>query len=154
MASEDRQRDRTGARELAWTLALGGFIPFAAFAGAMVLAGPHHPWSIFAIDGFKTWSAVILSFLGGIRWGMALRHVPVARARLAVSVAAAIIGWLAVVAPDRIGIAVLLVAHCGQGAWDSLSVQRGEAPQWFGPLRIVLTLLVAAAHVAAFIAIS
>lgn len=139
------------ARQIAWMLALAGFAPFAFLALALLFSGKTSPLHTLFLDGFRTYSAIILSFLGGIRWGMALRDDPVDHRSMAISVAPSIVGWLALFLAAPIGLPILLVAYCAQGAWDSFSIHAGKAPAWFAGLRITLTLLVALAHLLALI---
>ncbi len=140
-------------RKIAWALALAGLAPFALLALSLLFTDGASAWRAVLADGFKTWSAVILSFLGGIRWGMALRSDPVETRMLALSIVPAFVGWLAIFLPDAWAISVLLVAYCAQGAWDSFAVQARKAPHWFGGLRMTLTALVAVAHALALIAV-
>ena len=140
----------------AWLLSLSGFLPFLVLSVGLLLSGQNGVWYPLLADGFKTWSAIILSFLGGIRWGMALRDSPMSRSslsRLVFSVVASIIGWISLFLPDALCLMVLLVAFCAQGAWDSFSIHAGQAPAWFARLRITLTLLVAASHAIALLAL-
>ena len=147
----------TGAQRgqrLAWLLALAGFLPFAALALAAILLGKGHPAHGLLVDAFRTYGAVILSFLGGIRWGMAVKADGAVGGRdFALSVLPSRAAWFSLFAPDAAGLAILLVAFLAQGAWDSLSFHAGAAPAWFARLRIWLTVLVAAAHGAALLAV-
>ena len=97
-------------------------------------------------DSFKVWSAVILSFLGGIRWGISVSAKPVRNVELFASVLPSITGWFAVLLPDQLCLLVLLLCYSGQGAWDSLSLRKDLDLVWFARLRIALTFLVAGAH--------
>lgn len=133
-------------RQLAWALALGGFLPFLFLAAGLFLAGKTHPWSVVMADAFRTYGAVILSFLGGIRWGLAILGKPVPARDLGFSVLPALAAWFSLFFQPVVSVAVLLLGFCAQGAWDSLSIHAGRAPQWFASLRITLTLLVALAH--------
>ncbi|MCB1461461.1 MAG: DUF3429 domain-containing protein [Nitratireductor sp.] len=148
-AKQAGDRGRRAAR----VLGAASLIPFVAMVVAMLATGGHSVWSAVVIDGFKTWSVVALCFLGGIRWGLALRAESASSAPYILAALPAAIGWAALFTPDEIAIGILLLAHCAQGAWDSLSAQRGFAPSWFGDMRIVWTLLAAAAHIAIFVAI-
>ena len=150
---EAAEKPGSTATRTAWLLSLAGFLPFLVLAIGMVLSGRNGVWFVLFADAFKTWSAIILSFLGGIRWGMALRETQVSVSRLIFSVAGAIAGWISLFLPDALCLMVLLVAYCGQGAWDSFSIHAGQAPAWFARLRITLTLLVAASHALALVAL-
>lgn len=136
----------------AWFLALAGFVPFAAMAMLMLASGKYHPFFPVIEDAFRTYSAIILSFLGGTRWGMALLGKTVSARVISFSVLPALCGWLALFLPAPVSITILLLGYCAQGAWDSMSIHAGGAPDWFAQLRIILTLLVAFAHLLAFIA--
>lgn len=50
-------------------LSFAGLLPFFALApGAVVLVGD---WAVFAQKGLVAYGALILSFMGGCRWGFA-----------------------------------------------------------------------------------
>lgn len=132
----------------AWMLSLAGFLPFVCLLVAMAFGGRDHPMFQVLLDGFRTYSAVILSFLGGIRWGMTIEKGS-KPAILAASTVPSLAGWFALFLSPAAGIALALLAFCAQGAWDSLSFSSRPELQWFARLRVTLTLLVAAAHAVA-----
>ena len=138
---------------LARSLTLASLAPFVLLAAAILIAGRSSGWFVFLVDAFKTWSAVTLAFLGGARFAFGLRQAGPGAARLSVAGLPALVGWLALFAPVRIGLAILLLVHCAQGAWDSISATRQEVPAWYGSMRIVATLVMAAAHIAVFVAV-
>jgi hypothetical protein len=138
------------ALRIAWAIALGGFLPFAAIAAGLVLTGRNSALTVLLGDAFRVWSLAILSFLGGIRWGMVLTREAPTRMAMIWPVAPAILGWAAMFLPQSWAVLALLVAYCAMGAWDSLSAQAGTMPAWYGNMRIVLTLMVAGAHAVAF----
>lgn len=146
-------RSEAAGRNMAWWLALAGCLPFLAFGAALAWYGKSAAITPLLTDAFKTWSALALSFLAGIRWGMALKEKPPSPLRLALSVLPAGAAWLTLPLPDPIAIATLMVLFCAQGAWDSLSVHDGLAPAWIGPLRMLTTLVIVAAHGLAFVAV-
>lgn len=132
-------------------LALLGFAPFAVLSLWLAGIAPDHPWRDGTIVLLKTYAAVILSFLGGIRWGLAMRGGEgVARRDMAASIVPPLAGWAALFAPAPYAFALLAVAFAAMGAWDNLAVHRGAAPAWFGRMRALLTLLVVTAMVVAF----
>jgi hypothetical protein len=139
---------------IAWAAALAAFLPFAALAAALLATGRTSAMSGLLADAFKMWSAIVLAFLGGIRFGLDMRAGPADGRALSIATLAALSGWGAMFLPDAWCIPVLMVAYGAHGAWDSLAAFRGEAPAWFGNLRIVMTLLIVAAHGAAFLALA
>ncbi len=144
---------RLEAKGTAWFLACAGFVPFAGLSIALLLVGKETALHPVLTDALRTYAAVILSFLGGIRWGLALRAKPVAAGDIVLSVLPAIIGWIALFLPVPVAVSVLLLAFCTLGAWDSFAIHRGLAPVWFATQRIILTLLVAAALIGALVAV-
>ncbi len=90
------------------------------------------------------YGAVILSFLGGIRWGLEI--APAGRTvrglTLAVSVVPALAGFAAMFMPVLIALAVLVCGFLLQALWDVVAADKGRLPQWFATLRMVLSALV------------
>ena len=114
-----------------------GLIPFFAASGLYVwgkpeLAGP-------ALLTLLAYSAVTLSFLGGLRWGYEMaRPEP----RIAVMLAACLpplIGWLILATPLEAGwqLGAFIAAFVLQWLWDAGSA---DLPRWWSRLRTLLTL--------------
>jgi len=125
-------------------LTIAGLLPFAAGAlGRVILDAESLSYGIVSL-GLLTYSAVILSFLGGIRWGAALRPDGVDGPSLALSVVPSLAGWgvaggaiiLGLVAPALGILAVLFVA---QLVWDWTGWTSGKLPQWFSRERAIAT---------------
>lgn len=135
-------------------LALFGFTPFAVLTGALFLPG--EPWlqSIVPV-ALTTYAAIILSFLGGIRWGIAVAAPESADVMpvFALSVVPSLWAWAAFFAPEAIGFVMFAVGFGAMGMWDRMLVARGGAPRWFGLLRTVLTWLVTPTMLLAAIAV-
>ena len=114
-----RSDDENTIPRTALILGLAGALPF--WAMALVLLFSHSAlMAAFAVKGGIAYGAVILSFLGGIRWGEALK--PYGRRERAwafsLSVVPSLAGWAALLMP----------------AIPALS-------GWFGKLRAILTSL-------------
>lgn len=128
----------------AFGLALAGALPFVF--GTLVQFVPLIPasYAYLTLPAVLWYGAVILSFLGGIRWGLALRVVNSGqRARLmALSVVPSLLGWFALFLPAEYALIALILGFSGQGAWDVWTVEHSGAPPWFTTLRLVLTLIV------------
>ena len=90
----------------AWAERLGhaGLIPFVLGALLVWLVWPEaHPYATLALSAY---AAVIVSFLGGIHWGMAMR-LPSPPASLFVwGVVPSLVAWAAVMMPPSAGLVV------------------------------------------------
>jgi hypothetical protein len=102
-----------------------------------------------ALALLKSLSAITLAFLGGIRWGMAMRVETTPRGALtiAASVVPALVATVSLLLSDAAGLGLLAAGLAGVGAWDVWSAEAGGAPSWYGRLRLRATLIAAAALV-------
>lgn len=125
-------------------LALGvaGLLPFGCLA-MLLLTGWHDQlgWSAAATrSALLTYGAVIASFLGGIRWGVALGRTGSEAARdYALSVAPSLLAWVCLMLPGALAPAALGSLILVWGVVDQDVVRRGLAPVWFGQLRAMLS---------------
>ena len=127
-----------------WLLGLSGLIPFIGCV-ALVFAAPP-PFNTVAETAFISYGAVILSFLGGARWGAELVRGGdrPSTGRLAAAVVPSVIGWFAVTllyAGAPIALGMILVAGVAQLFWDLAAARSGLLPAWTAPLRITLTVV-------------
>lgn len=147
-----------GAKDMpmsALVLGLGGLVPFVGLP----------LWQMFTIDemvrervvaAFIFYAASILSFLGGIGWGLAMRERDPVRRGLAfgVSVTPSLVAWAAAFVNVQFfafSLGALGLAFALQGAWDVQLAGTGRAPRWFAGLRMVLTAVVLLAIAAMWI---
>ncbi len=125
-------------------LALGaaGAIPFVAGAAALA-AGLPVPF--FQGEGGREalviYAVAILSFLGGVRWGIAIGYDEPAKAArdFCVAVVPALVGWVAAMLPAPTDLWVLAAAFLALGLMDYGLTCREVAPLWYGRLRLILT---------------
>ncbi len=139
----------------ALTLGLAGLIPFilcALFAWLPDLLASLWPGSNGgqpsselvrqkAILGLGTYGAVILSFLGGVRWGNVLSNkVQVRRwVPLTLSVIPSLIAWPALLLPASWMLSILAAGFVLQYAADVEAVRQKILPAWYARLRTLLT---------------
>lgn len=129
-----------------------GALPFVVLATALVFAGPTaQPALAGALSGY---GAVILSFLGGIQWGLAIGDARGAThrrlsQRLGLSVVPSLLGWAALLMPPPLGLWLLAAGLAGALAFDIRAAARREAPAWYPRLRLPLTGAVCAALIVA-----
>ena len=89
----------------ALTLGIGGLIPFVALA-ALTGYGPGI-WQFYALMALSYYGAVILTFVGALHWGYAMKRSALARdawLQCGFSVAPAIIAWLSLLFPISIAL--------------------------------------------------
>jgi len=126
-----------------------GVLPFVALATAHILS----TGEIASLTGFAlaAYGAVILSFLGGIQWGLAIAPnrpgAPIGLP-LTLSVVPSLIGWGALLLPDPANLLVLALTFLAVLALDLWAARAGLAPDWYPKLRIPLSLIVAGALIA------
>jgi hypothetical protein len=98
---------------------------------------------IAAFTAFATsvYGALVLSFLGGIRWGMAMGPLYGSERTegFVISVLPPLAAWVSLVMSSFEGQALLIAAFLLQAWLDVRAVGEGRAPIWFAPLRIRLT---------------
>ena len=121
------------ARLTAWTLTLAGLIPFVGCA-ALVLLTP---------DGARVWvepltvyGAIILSFLGGARWGRTMAGPEPDWLQLVLSNLPAVAAWLTFLptVPDEFQLLVMIFGLIAMLYWDLRT-----APAWYRDLRLTAT---------------
>lgn len=127
-------------RLLAWVLGLAGVIPFAGLALAAWCAPLD--WHSTVIRVLSVYAAVIVSFLGGVHWGIALNQSVAARRHLLWGISLPLLAWVAALLPWGIVrlsvfILLLLTALRVDRAWF---VGIGSSLK-FGVLRTVLVAL-------------
>ena len=138
----------------ALVLGLAGLIPFAAGAASLWVRLPLLPPET-GLRLVVIYGAIILSFLGGIRWGTAIGPYDTGRQapEFAASVMGSLAGLSAAFLPAIPALAMLIAGFLMQGLWDVMSVDSGRLPAWFGRLRMILTAGVVVALVAALLAV-
>ncbi len=132
---------RTSERVAVW-LGMAGLLPFLLLA--VSVWSPH--WRGLALPALLGYSALILSFLGGVRWGRGLSaDRPV---EYVWAVLPSLWAWAALQAPPAAALLLLAAGFVGQW-WLDGPGDRLPAPGWFRRLRALLTAVVLACHVLA-----
>ncbi|ODU57107.1 MAG: hypothetical protein ABS99_05215 [Acetobacteraceae bacterium SCN 69-10] len=117
-------------------LGFSGLLPFAVAALAALL--PSAPLHASAQFGLVAYGAAILSFLGGVRWGLAMAEADPARlfARLGFSVLPSLVAWVGLLVPVSAGLVLLAV---GFALMLMADVRLAMAPDWYRYLRLPLS---------------
>jgi hypothetical protein len=127
-----------------------GVLPF--LAGLSIAVAGHTPEQRqFGLDLFVIYGGVILSFLGGIRWGV---HLPAPDWRsLGLSVMPSLIAAGCVLLDRHHALPMLALAFAVVGLFDVTRGTHALWPAWFKRLRLHLTLAVVSLHLALIVAL-
>jgi hypothetical protein len=160
MATRQKTNRFTVEQTVTW-MALLGFVPFA-FLTTLLLVDPGliadagasaARMAAGVVVALKVYSAIVLSFIGGIRWGIAIMQNEGGEAEnetLVFAAGPALFGWFAFFLGEPWSFAVFAAAFAATGWWDSRSAGNKGVPEWFGRLRLLLTALVMVTMVGAF----
>jgi hypothetical protein len=128
-----------------------GLLPFAGLAAAVVVAP--EPMDVRAAFALLAYAATILSFLGGVHWGLATAASTVTSSQrnfhLALSVAPQLLGWSALLAPLPYAFALTAIGLLGVLVIDANAARAKLVPSWFMALRWPLSSAAAAALILA-----
>lgn len=136
------------AQQTAIRLTWAGVVPFIVSA-AMGAIGVY---AEFALQAFMVYSAVILSFLGGIHWGLAMRDgISKVQGRLVICMVPSLVAWVALsFLPALIALVVLAFFFIIWLRYDTQAV----TDDWYVKLRKPLTFVVAGTHFLWFISLA
>ena len=123
---------------LAWGWA--GVVPFILLSWASVqsdlgLAG-------FATTTLVPYGAIILTFMGGIHWGLAMDRGEHAGKLFNTGILPSLLAVAAIVLPYRSALFVLVLGFIGLLVLDRRLVRESIVPAWYGRLRLQLTAAV------------
>jgi len=128
----------------AGTFGLAGLLPFVAGAAFSWFDSTTATPTI-GVSGptlLLTYGAVILSFLGGIRWGVAMQHGQLINnwTVVAWAMVPSLLAWTAILVSPKIGLPVLATGLILQFVVDFRSTKTQITPPWFLKLRVILTV--------------
>ncbi|MBO6757037.1 MAG: DUF3429 domain-containing protein [Roseibium sp.] len=124
-------------------LTAAGFLPFAALSLAAIIAPPDQHFQVRL--ALNMYGAIILSFLGGIHWGLEMGRQGTVRgapslSRLGASVVPALVAWGCLAMPYDYGSAALAGAFGLMLAFDLYCARSGLVPIWYPRLRVPVSL--------------
>ena len=121
-------------------LGFSGLIPFVAAPCVMIAAGFYMP---AVVDAQIKYGAVILSFLGGPRWGLTLPEEatePADWKNMGYGVVLPLVAWVSILLPsEALSLLTLITALTAAGYFD---LAWTGYPSWYKGLRSVLSLIV------------
>lgn len=131
-----------------------GVAPFIAFSAALAMhVFPNTP---VAASWLLTYAAIIISFLGGAHWGVAVlrrqEHRRMSNLLIAESVLPPLVAWGILLAGDMYAqLLVMTLLFTLIWAVDSLLYNNAVIPQWFFDLSCIVTpIIVVSLYVAYF----
>lgn len=138
---------------IALLLGILGLIPFVALTVASAFTSQAlRSWLLFALCAY---GAAILSFLGGIHWGLGIGaacHIG-QRTRLILSlcfsVIPALVAWASLLLPLELGLLSLSAAMAIMLVADVAASRFDVVPRWYPTLRMPLALIAATSLIAA-----
>lgn len=138
----------------AWFLAGLGAVPFVVMALASIVSPEFAAAQLGGDVAFLGYGAVILSFMGGVRWGRALSLEDPARAaeQMILSVAPSLVAWLALLVDRPWSLLLLMAGFALQAIWDVKSARNGLLPRWFGRVRLTISAIVVASIILVMLA--
>ncbi|MFM9939731.1 MAG: DUF3429 domain-containing protein [Hyphomicrobiaceae bacterium] len=126
---------------IALLLGWAGVLPFLALVISATVGPPGHAGT--AMAALLGYGSIILSFMGGVIWGLEMNR---ARSQVAyvASILPALTAAAAMVLQAPLGILLLLCGFAGLLAYDLALRRSGWAPDWYPGLRWQLTIAVVA----------
>jgi len=130
-----------GIPNSALVLGLSGLLPFVFLGAIYVYQSPDVNSEIRS--ALLAYGAIILSFLGGVRWGVAMSEASPTRiiSQLCVSIMPSVVGWIAFLIKNQIGLFILTAAFF---LILLLDYKLPGAPNWYFRLRALLSSAVIA----------
>jgi hypothetical protein len=140
MTDDDQNRMETMGTRLGYL----GLLPFVAGAVAALLSSELES---LALHAFVLYSLAILSFMGGVHWGLALITGTRQSSRLLVSVIPVIAAWICLMTlPVHLTLAVLGGGFIAQWFVDRPILAELPIPSWYLEMRPRLAYVVAGCH--------
>lgn len=120
-------------------LGYAGLLPFAA----LTVAGITSNEALKVLQYFLAYSAVILSFLGGIHWGLAMQQGDHRSAsQLATCMLPSLSAWISLTLPPLTAITLLIASYLLWWIYDRTAIEL----EWYHQMRAHLTFAVVFAH--------
>lgn len=128
-------KEPVGYRRVAWICGLLGLIPFWALPVGLASGALGEERLVPAVG---LYAALIVSFLGGARWGLALGGGAPRPVALAAAMAPTLVVWLVLLLGlgQRTTLLALAASVAGAGVWD---VNEPGLENWYRRLRLTLT---------------
>ena len=141
--------------EIPLALGLAGLAPFIGLSLAVAIDAAL-PLGVDPAAALLAYGAAILSFLGGVHWGLGLRH-PAKGVRSALYVTGIVpplSAWAGLLLGGALGLALMALGLAAHGALDYARATRFAAPRWYPRLRLLLATLATISTAAATVVVA
>lgn len=119
--------------------ALAGLLPFVGGLVLTLFPGVSPLNEVVFERALIGYGALILAFLGGVRWGLRLQGGAGSDLTFIMGILGAVAGFFTLLMPLTFGLVVLTIGFALQGAWD---VRSGGVPESYSRLRRMMTWMV------------
>lgn len=129
-------RDIQQAPTPALAYGIAGLIPFTVIPVYMLSSGVYIPEMAFTSMAY---SAVILSFIGGVRWGSAVSNPEIMSPNwknFTISITPSVIAWMSLLVSNPIG---SILSITGFSFFLLQDITSSQLPSWYKSLRILLS---------------
>jgi hypothetical protein len=131
----------------AFWLGWAGVIPFAGLTALSIVnsGSASTPGSVAILQALVAYGMIILSFMGGVQWGLemagsnAQRHGAVG---FAASVVPALVAFGVSFVQPLLALVILAFGFVGLLGYDLRRIKAGIGPRWYAGLRLQLTTAV------------
>lgn len=122
-------------------LGWAGVAPFAALSGTIAFGGGEQltPW---AVSKLVPYAAIILTFMGGVHWGLIMNRETPDNRMYVVGIAPSLVAVAAIFVEGVLGLILLAAGFLALVIYDVRIVGQKYAPQWYATLRMQLTAAV------------
>lgn len=127
-------------------LGFSGALPFVA--GALAALPVAEAWRPLGLAVLVDYGAIILSFMGGVHWGVAMLRGADDQTRFYVSVLPALLALPAALIGGVAGLLLLAAGFAALLVYDERETRAGRLPGWYPKLRRPLTAIVVLSLVA------
>jgi hypothetical protein len=134
---------------LAFWLGWAGVIPFAALAALVAAGGGAGIDATAALRAVVCYGVIILSFMGGVQWGLEMERGDGDGSGFVASVVPALLAFAVTFIDPAAALAVLAAGFMLLLVYDLRRVRAGIGPAWYGRLRMQLTTAVVLSLLAA-----
>jgi len=114
-----------------------GVIPFVALACAIVLADEQ--WKHYASNTLVSYSAVILTFMGGVHWGVVMVRTQTSTLLYFTGIVPSLFAVGSILLPSIFALPLLITGFITLLICDLWLVHAKILPKWYGHLRVQLT---------------